>query len=231
MDEQKLETLIERVLARILSEAKDISRLPKAYVVLSDDWKKEKNIFSETLQKLKGSYYTIVVLPQVDVNSDGLYDEGACQIVARNEAGAPEEDSLTIFPVASRNLVVKSALCLQDDFQSKWVADCITLGQTIYMQKENPMFSGKEPYAYKRKIESYYKELEAFGVTFDSLPLQKGVKYKPMAAGSLEKKKIITVEDLKNLHATNVLYLRIGDVVTALAAERAKELGINILYQ
>lgn len=232
MDDKQLTTLIERVLSRIKEKSMGYVALPKAYLILPQNWQQNQSQCTELLHTLRGAYHTTAVLPDADSNIDVLYGAGVCATVPRSEAVFPTEEFLTVFPIASRNLVVKTVLCLQDDFETRWIARCIALGQPIYMRKESPLFTGREPDVYKKKIECYYRDAEAFGIQFDRLsPPKCGNMPLSKLFGTSEKKRIITVEDLKELQTSKELWLCPGDVVTPLAAERAEEFGISIFYK
>jgi hypothetical protein len=84
---------------------------------------------------------------------------------------------------------------------------------------------------YQKRIESYYTDAEAFGILFDRLPKRNEIVQNAANAVRPEAKKIITAEDLEKPTPVRELRLRQGDVLTPLAAERAEEKGIRILYQ
>lgn len=79
---------------------------------------------------------------------------------------APAEGSITIFPIPCRDRVIKTALCLSEDFEGSWIRQCIEGGLRVYMKKEAPMFTGKEPAAYRKKILSYYQDVKSYGICF-----------------------------------------------------------------
>lgn len=231
MDDKELATLIQRVLLRIQAESATAPVRPKAYLILPEHWREQsQSQCMEILRNLQGGYHTIAVLPDGDDSADALYAAGICAIAKRGELTFPAGDFLSVFPIASRNLVVKAALCLQDDFESAWISKCIASGNQVFMPRESPLFTGNESTAYQRKISAYYREAEAFGIQFDSLPQLRREPSAQEPSGRPEQKRIITARDLTSLE-TNELWLRPGDTVTALAAERAEELGIQIHSQ
>ncbi|MDR0924734.1 MAG: hypothetical protein LBN31_10355 [Hungatella sp.] len=232
MDEKQLIALIEQVLDRIKKESESQKVQNKAYVILPENWYTQRQVpCIETFHLLQRDYHTVVVLPDKDQNAGAFCNANGCSVITRGQAVFPAEDFVTVFPAASRNLVVKTALCIQDDFETEWISQCFAFGQKVYMQKETPVFTGREPDAYRKKILSYYREAEAFGICFDQIPETAERVIRPVMSSSCEKKRIITTEDLKGLPSSGELRLHKGDIVTPLAAEQADELGINILYQ
>jgi len=233
MDEQQFAALVQKVLSRIRDESAGIPILPKAYILMPEDWQTQYyNQCLDILEKIQREYHITAVLPDYD-NGDinNLYNMGVSATVKRSEAVFPENDFLTIFPIACRGLVVKAALCLQDDFESNWVANCIAHGRAVLMPKELPLFTGNEPDAYKKRILSYYKEAESFGILFDTFSPKLGAMPKSTKFDGEQKKKIITKKDLEAFCSAKELWLDSGDIVTALATEHAKELGISILHR
>lgn len=248
MDDRQLTELIQRVLLRIQGELTGNPSLQKAYILMPENWRTQcQSQCVEIVRTLQGSYHTIAVLPDDDRCPDDLYDAGMCGVVTRSEVVFPMEDFLTVLPIASRDLVVKTALCIQDCFETRWIGKCIALGQPVFMRRESPMFTGREPAAYQRKIESYYREAESFGICFDRLPTkcvitqQAAPPTTPLAAvpvaqpssmpaAPVGKKRIITTQDLAEVGPNGVLKLNRGDVVTALAAEQAALRGIRMEY-
>jgi len=200
--------------------------------MLPEGWhSQDKSQCLATLLALNGSYQVIAVQRNASCGADILRNAGAVAVVGHDEARNPASgDFLTVFPVACRNLVVKTAICLQDDFESKWVAESIDHGRAVYMRKEFPLFIGLEPDAYKKKIISYYMDAERYGIQFDKLPSDCALAKEPALHGCTQKKRIVTASDLKNADLENELLLRPGDIITELARERAKELGIRICY-
>ncbi|MDR0382168.1 MAG: hypothetical protein LBH86_09295 [Oscillospiraceae bacterium] len=227
MEAYQLAALIERVLRRIREEAAAAPALPKAYLIFPGDWQsRDQSQREEALRALRGAYDTVAVLPDACCRGAAPPDTGARAAQSRGETGFPSGDFLTVFPFASRNLVVKTALCLADDFETRWVARCIARGQPVVMRREHPLFTGQERDAYRRKIESYYRDAAAYGIRFD-LPSGHGETRRPPGPG---RRRIVTQKDLETPGTPGTLPLRRGDVVTALAAERAKELGIDIVF-
>lgn len=209
--------LIERIVSDLKTELAHTTVLTKAYFILPRDWRtRNREQCIEAMRSLEGTYRLIAVYPDEDNCGTVPYEAGFTAAVGRGEVIFPDEDFITVFPVPSRNLVIKAALCLEDDFETKWIAECIARGRAVYMRKEATLFTGMEPEAYKKRVQSYYRDAEAFGIQFETVS---------------KKRKIITADDIDKLRPGKELRLYRGDIVTALAAEHADTLGISILYQ
>lgn len=299
MDEKQLTALIQKVIERVQNEsASDTTVLEKAYIILPDKWRERcQSQCVEVMHRLRGTYHTIGIVPDEDDDCGVLYAAGMCGLVKRSEVVFPNEDFLTVFPIASRNLIVKTALCIEDDFETEWIAKCLSCGRPIFMRKESPMFTGREASAYRKKIEAYYNDVASYGICLDRLPCDvceetKAVapapvevqrvslpadpscspvttvpkstelsheQYDMLLAALLKKsepsaqmeqtrvsapavqqpvavadpaagKRVITTRELEGLEKTKVLQLNPGDIISPLAAERARERGIRFVY-
>ncbi len=230
VDEKKLNAIIKRVLLRIYEETAVAAALPKAYLILPPDWENtHQSQCLEALRLLRADYSVAAISPDVDGCAGLLFCDGATDVIKQDASLSPANHSISVFPVSSRDLVVKTALCLEDDFETKWTAKCIALGASVYMRGEFPLFTGREPVAYRKKIEAYYRDAEQFGVRFDWPPSQRADTRRDMMPGKTAKKRIITAGDLEELQTNGELRLNPGDIVTAFAEERALELGIRIV--
>ena len=93
-------------------------------------------------------------------------------------------------------------------------------------------FSGKEPKAYRTKIEQYIRTLTDFGIEFsDQLPapqqrLEPAVR---LEAERSTNKRVITEADLTSDLTEGRLVLHQGDIITMLAKEKAAKMGIQIV--
>lgn len=235
MDEKRMEALAERIFQKIQNEldagtlkrhlqdnaevdARD--RAPFAYIILPE--RIDGRITARTaacLRQCQGKYDAVVVVESMeDVTPD--ITENAASVVRRNEVRIASETvqaAVTIVIAASRDLRVKTAHCLAVDFESRWVMGCIENGIPVYMFREEKK-TGREPAAYLRKLEEYDRELQSFGIIFDSMPFVKQEK----------KRRVIAAEDIKMLDDA-FLQIGSGDLITELAQEAAREKGIEII--
>ena len=91
------------------------------------------------LKAAEGKYQRVIVLPERDANEERFSNVGACTVAVYGDLHAPAEGSITIFPIPCRDRVIKTALCLSEDFEGGWIRRCIEGGLRVYMKKENPM--------------------------------------------------------------------------------------------
>lgn len=70
------------------------------------------------------------------------------------------ENSISVFPVTSRDTIVKTALCISDTFETKWIKTAMEQGGRIVLPRCGfERFTGSEPEKYKRRVLSYYRDL------------------------------------------------------------------------
>lgn len=68
--------------------------------------------------------------------------------------------SITVFPVARRETIVKTALCISDTFETKWIRAAMEQGGKIVFPRNGfERFTGLEPEKYRHKILAYYRDL------------------------------------------------------------------------
>lgn len=236
MDEKQIETLAERIFLKLKKELGDArlqqdpkgnpENFPKAYIILPE--KTGQNVINKTIDCLrlcKGQYETIVVAADETEICDEL-NQLADRVMTRKMVHMAAGESMTIFISASRNLRVRTALCLGGDFESDWALECIENCRPLYMLRA-PQPAENQPEAYRNKIKKYDQELESFGVFFDRLPSEKRQNCAPNREN--RRKQIITAEDIKKMPCDEDLFLRQGDLVTELGRELAQEKRIRIM--
>ena len=70
------------------------------------------------------------------------------------EAPADLEDAVTVFPVVPRDLVSKTALCISDTPQTRWITSCMEAGSRIlFLLSGLSPFTGREPKEYVNRTE------------------------------------------------------------------------------
>ena len=240
MDEQQLRRIIREVLQRVLQEddltaGTGPSSLPKAYFIFPKNWQNvESSQYLPALKAADGRYEKVIVLPERDENEERFSDVGAYTVAAYSDLCAPAEESITIFPIPCRDLVIKTALCLSEDFETCWVRKCIENGLSIYMKKESEMFTGKEPAAYRKKILSYYQDAKSYGICFsdeEDLHQNRGNDTGMVHRKIQTKTRFITTQDLRDIPQHGEFLLHTGDVLTALAKEHIEKFGIRIVEE
>lgn len=231
MDEKQIRE-IAKMIFQMMEEKQMVtdrgaSALPIAYVLLPHRWQEYgSGLINDMLEPLREKYQCVLVLPEAD-DKETLSQAVNCSIVTRDDAAEPAKASVSFFPIPCRDLVAKTALCLSDDFNSRWVRMCIEKGIPVYMKKETPMFTGSEPAVYQEKVLAYYQDAAAYGICF--LEGNEGIK--PSGSAGLQKKtgKYITMADLVNVESTKVFRMQESDTFTALAKEHIEELGVRVI--
>lgn len=239
MDEQQIRQIIREVLQRVgagdtLTSNVDSSFLPKAYFIFPKNWQScDSSQYMPALKAAEGKYQRIIVLPERDGNENRFSDVGAHTVAVYSDLCAPAEGSVTIFPIPCRDLVIKTALCLSEDFEGSWVRKCIESGLCVYMRKETAMFTGKEPAAYRKKILSYYQDVKSYGICFaeDEDPCKSISKSVNTETKARTKARFITTQDLRDVPSNGEFQIHDGDILTALAKEHVEKFGIRIVRE
>lgn len=171
-----------------------------------------------------------------------LKSSGGCKSVLTYEEAAGKdicEEDITVFPVVPRELVSKTALCISDTFETRWIVSSMEQGSRIlFLNSGLRKFTGKEPESYSARILSYYRMVLEYGIEItDELSLEEGDKRKKQQAVSVntmskisgqKKRKIITAGDLESYEHNGVIILNPGDQITDVAKDRAKFLKITL---
>ena len=239
MDEQQIRQIIREVLRRVsegesLTSNMDSSSLPKAYFIFPKGWQNcQDSQYMPMLKAAEGKYQRVIVLPERDANEERFSNVGACTVAVYGDLHAPAEGSITIFPIPCRDRVIKTALCLSEDFEGGWIRRCIEGGLRVYMKKENPMFTGKEPAAYRKKILSYYQDVKSYGICFveDEDSCNQHFKNVKAEVKPQSKARFITMQDLRDVPHGGEFQIHAGDVLTALAKEYVEKFGIRIVEE
>lgn len=239
MNENQLQQLIERVLLRIQREQMQRGQTcPNAYMILSEQWSDWKGACLSAAELLRQAYRLIVVAPDQKAAVLEAAPElaaMACEVCSRQALCFPEGRFLTVFPEPNRDLVVHTALCLNETYEDHWVQHSISRGMPVWMRRQHPLWTGAEPEAYQRRIQAYHQEAEAFGICFDEMwKIDKLVETESQDRQSQPAflkvgKRFITGSDLAKLVQNGELRLGAADVLTEFAKEQAEERGVRIV--
>ena len=217
--EKALEALILRVIRQVLAEQSQAKR--RIYVVFADTFDCRCVQF---LQSLTTADDVTVIVDDTQEERIRRDIELACPfaaVVMTSQARSlPLGGSLTVYPVASRDFIVKAALGMADTFAAEWLARCVAAGSAAYVQQ----------------ILGYYRKLLEYGITIGHhLPQEKAGN--PVPAAVTEKKappvvtcqdKVLTAADLYPYDKGTVLLVGAHTVVTSFAREAALSRGIEI---
>lgn len=234
--EKALEALILRVIRQVLAEQAQAKR--RLYVVFADAFDCRCVQF---LQSLTTADDVTVIVDDTQGERIRRDIELACPfaaVVMTSQARSlPLGGSLTVYPVASRDFIVKAALGMADTFAAEWLARCFAAGSAVHLQLSGlTRFTGREPAAYVQQILGYYRKLLEYGITIGHhLPQEKTGN--PVPAAVTEKKappvvtcqdKVLTAADLYPYDKGTVLLVGAHTVVTSFAREAALSRGIEI---
>lgn len=172
MDKKKLRELIIKAIDLVQKENEyNYSNISKEnlYVIFTEDWNSK---YWTVMQKLnEENKYNVYAVISNKVNNtlhlNNLKKFKICKkILTEEDINFKNMDKyLTLFPIISRKTVVKTALCLDDTFETKWIFNSMEKGQRIILLKSGlKKFTGKEPISYVKKILSYYKTLLEFNI-------------------------------------------------------------------
>ncbi|MEA5083177.1 hypothetical protein SDC9_164075 [bioreactor metagenome] len=236
ISEERLKELIIKAIRRVQLEnaAKHISmERQKVYVILSGALDNQVRECFLTLEK-QSKYEVCAVIPD---NQDSqklaadIYKANICtKVIVGNPADFFETDVfVTIFPIVSRDLIIRTALGFSDTYETRWIRAAMEKGQKIlFLQNGLEKFTGKEPKAYIERILGYIRIILEFGIQIGNEFLETFFLPSTNNFIQTEKRKIITASDLGTYQKSGKIYLGIEDVITVMAKERAAELGIQI---
>ena len=234
--EKAVEALILRVIRQVLAEQAQAKR--RLYVVFADAFDCRCVQF---LQSLTTADDVTVIVDDAQGERIRCDIELACPfaaVVMTSQARSlPLGGSLTVYPVASRDFIVKAALGMADTFATEWLARCFAAGSAVHLQLSGlTRFTGREPAAYVQQILGYYRKLLEYGITIGHhLPQEKPGN--PVPAAVTEKKappvvtcqdKVLTAADLYPYDKGTILLVGAHTVVTSFAREAALSRGIEI---
>lgn len=219
----------------------------KLYMLCVSPWNER---YSEALKEMdpSGEYDIYPVIPDSwkDMGYEAkLRTYRSCGGIVYRSCGIPEdlELAVTLFPVVSRDMLVKTALCISDTYETCWISACIEKGSRIVFSRSGlARFSGREQPAYRKRIMDYCRqvleygiEICSFGELAQSRPYEAGDSamlwaQKPdihgLPVSEQKKKRVITSSNVEEYASGGVIYLQQGDIVTDLAKDRAKFLNI-----
>lgn len=256
VDEERLRELIINAIELIQAESSlglAISK-KKLYVIITEEWNRKYWDLFERLDE-QNEYEVYVVISNrlnTSLHLNNLKKFKVCkEIVNEKDVNFDELiEYLTVFPIISREIIVKTALCIEDTFETKWIFKGIENGQRIIFLKSGlQKFTGKEPLSYRNKILDYYRTLLEFDIEITDFIIEKNnsllkkskdissEKYIPHYNEILKEnkpqstKKIITEKEVGSYAENNQIILNSGDIITDMARDKANSLNIRIIRQ
>lgn len=261
ISEEQLKKIVLRVLKELEAEkaAEEGKKRQKLYMLCMTCWNEGYREFLSKMENLE-DYHIYPVIPlswQKKGYEAELRKYKACRGIVYRSCEQPQdlEDAVTVLPAVPRDVLVKTALCLSDTFETAWIAACLEKGsRVVFLRSGLSRFSGREQPAYVNRIMGYHRQILEYGIEICSAEelgaLQCGEPVLPLYQPSCQpahqpsrlvrqefvisqskpavqgKKRVITSSNVETFASDGVLYLRNDDIVTDLAKERAKFLKI-----
>ncbi len=240
ISEERLREIVQRILTELETEEKLKRTQRKIYMLCTSHW---DDRYSAYLKKMTDSP-DFLVYPVIPLSwkkrgyEEILLAYPSCGGILYRSCEKPFdlEQTITVLPVVPRDVVVKTALCIADTYETDWIASCMEAGsQVVFARNGLARFSGKEPEAYKNQILSYYRTVLTYGITIcggeEAVPQPVlRTKYTAVCRND-EKKRVITASNIEQMAVNGVLLLNSRDIVTDLALDRAKFLNIVLKEQ
>lgn len=229
INEKTLVKLVEQIMIQLKrNENKVNNTISKKdlYIIMTTQWEEEYLSFFKNINHNLYQIFTVVSDEMLSVISHkGLLNTG--KILTRNEINLDTlNEYLTVFPVTPRDIIVKTALCISDVFETKWIEKCFVKGQKVIMYKSGiQMFTGREPESYIKKINYYYEQLQSFGVEITDDIFESNLSKNK----DTHHKQVITVGDLHKYDKVKKITMMKSDIITSLAREKARDMGIEII--
>lgn len=256
ISDEKLQEIVLRVLQQIEAE-KQAAAKKTVYLMCLEAWDERYAGFLGKSKCWKGEnepfFEICAFIPRTwrtNGNETLLKRDGICYTKTYEEAEGdlPKAEDITVYPVVPRYLLAKTALCMDDVFESRWLFHGIAQGsRAVFLSAGLDRLTGREPEAYRAKILSYIRSALEYGIemqgTFDPRLLGTPAKLsgnhqdqsfgfdpKPFREPDSERRKrrIITAKDVEQAQAQGVITLYPGDQITDVAKDRAKFLKISV---
>lgn len=263
IDEKRLRELVIKAIKLIEAEHIQNIVIPKKklYVILTEEWNGQYWSFFEKLNEQNEYDVYAVISSKINNNLhlNNLKKFQVCKGIVDEKDMHLEHlhEYLTVFPIVPRNIIVKTALCIDDTFETKWIFKCMENGQRIIFIKSGfEKFSGKEPLSYKNKILDYYRTLLEFDIEITDFIMQKEKNVLSIENNSTlskesysisstqfisnynenlkenklpSKKKVITEKEIGYYAENNQIILNSDDIITDMARDKARSLNISII--
>lgn len=239
LDENILKRIISEVIRQIQSENSEQNFSvsdKKMYVILTENWDERYLDFYKKIEN-QNKYNIFTIIPETISNDYFIKKiknyKNCGTIISQNKINFEQsKEYITVFPVVTRDILVKTALCISDTFETKWIENCISNGQKIIMLKSGiTNFTGKEPKKYIEKINSYFNMILDYGIEITDDILKSESEKVYIQNTEKRNKRIITEKEIDLYKEKEKLILYPGDIITSLAAEKAYNMGIDIIKQ
>lgn len=243
INEKILKNIIKKAIEEYLLENEELLKIQKKniYIILGKVWNEKYRIFFQK-NNLIETYNVFTVFQKESSNEFETLKKSKKlgEILYADEIDFETlKNYKTIFPVVSQEVLVKTALCIDDIFETKWIKNCFRKGSEIQMLISGfEIFTGKEPEEYIKKMKEYYKTILKYNIKIKDINL-KNEKIKECFLKEEMKKiyinpnnpknrKIITYEDIANNNSKDIIINK-GDIITEAAKDLALKLNLKII--
>lgn len=244
ISEERLRELVKRILKELGADLEEKAPDKKIYMLCTHRWDDRFYTYLKKMEDVPGSFvYPVIPLSwKKNGYEEKLLSCSSCKgILYRScEKPADLETAVTVLPVVPRDVVVKTALCISDTFETSWIASCLENGgQAAFLKSGLTKFTGKEPKTYVNQILTYYRQVLEYGISICEAGDESLVKAERTAVISAanvvdekikteKRKRVISASNISQLAVNGVLCAHEGDIITDMARERAKYLNIVI---
>lgn len=163
MSENEINELIKKVVEILRTASRTV------YIIFGCEWSNHYYLLFDEMKNMREYQFKAVIPDQWKENGNLQklcetveWQEIVCQ--SQRET-CPAGGDITVFPCFSRSLVAKTALGIDDTFETKWIRKTMEQGGRIVLLKNGlDRFTGKEPGMYTNTILEYYRILLQFNI-------------------------------------------------------------------
>lgn len=252
ISEEKLREIIKKVLLEIINQKNILkSNIEKSKVYIFCNKKCDTEYLDFLEQIYKSNLFHIHIVADDSLKNDickldiNKYVPDENIIYFSDGIAKDLSDAMSIFPVVERDLVVKTALCINDTFCNEWIASAIEAGgKIVFLKSGLKKFTNKEPKAYINQIVSYYRKVLEYGIEIRStselikmykeknlneqVKMNFNIKDNISLQEEKSRKKVITLENIEQYGSNGTIIVNSDDIITDLAREKARILNIEI---
>jgi len=169
MSENEINELVQKVVNILKAAGDDEKRHRTVYVIFGCEWSNHYCLLFDEMKDMRKYQFRAVIPDQWkdDGNLQKLCEMAQWQEItcrSQQESG-PTGCDITVFPCFSRSLVAKTALGIDDTFETRWIRKTMEQGgKTVLLRNGLDRFTGKEPEMYIKTILEYYRVLLQFDI-------------------------------------------------------------------
>lgn len=168
LSDESLKKLIAYIIKKVQEELNQTKVQEEIFIILTDGWKPQYPAFFEAVDIIDGIVVNTVIPPDLEneyIQKIRCY-KSCGRVLLQNEINMRQLNCFTsVFPAVPREIIVKTALGIDDIFETKWIRNCFAKGQKIiFLSSGLEKFTGKEPLKYVQTIQGYFKTVLEYGI-------------------------------------------------------------------